>query len=103
MSRVLSVLRNKNRVEKLMKEMQRDELAEIKSEGTFKMQLLKEIGKLELLLNDEDVDEIILEVPDNSIVKFSSAIYSDELSNYNIRQVEGQYNKFIVSRKMLDY
>ena len=60
-----------------------------------------ELKHVEVILKDNDVDAVIISVPDASIAQFSAAIYADELSGYEITQGEGQSNLFYIRRKFI--
>lgn len=103
MSKIQEVLKNKNRVEKLRTARRKEELARIKTDSLFKARLFENVKELEMLLDSIDVGGIVVEVPDNSLGKFGAAIYSTELADYDIRQVDGIYNQFIIRKKFIEF
>ena len=103
MSRVLDVIKNKNRVEKMMKERRREELNSMKYNTAFKARLYEELNKLNILLEHEEVESIVIEIPDMFIANFGESIYSSDLAEYAIEQLDGEPNKFRVRRKYIVY
>lgn len=103
MSRTSQVIKNKNRVEKLRKDRRRNEMVSLRNNSAFKAKLYAELQHVDAILEDNDVDALILTVPDKSLAQFSSCIYTEDLAGYNIEQVDGQSNQFYIRRKSIDF
>lgn len=103
MSRIREVIKNKNRVEKLHRARRRDEIASLKDSAAFKARLYDELRYLDIILESEEVDAVVLKIPEVYLAKFGAAIYSEDLAEYDIQQVPGEHNKFYVKRKFLTF
>jgi membrane protease subunit (stomatin/prohibitin family) len=103
MSRTSEVIKNKNRVEKLRRARHRNEILSLRARSLFKAKMYDELKHVEVILNDEDVDAVVVDVPDKFISQFTSAIYSEDLAGYDITQVENESNKFYIRRKFITF
>lgn len=103
MSKIIEVIKDKNRIERLRVRKHREELDKLKSNAVFRANLKSNMRKVELLLNNSEVDSIIIEVLDNYLGQFGEAIYSDDLSDYDIKQVENEPNKFYIKKKYIQF
>lgn len=101
MSRISEVLKNKNRVEKIRRNRRRDEMTLLKQESSFKVRLYDELKKIDILFEKDEVEAVIIEVPNEFIAKFGAAIYSEDLAEYTIKQVDGYANRFLIERKIV--
>lgn len=101
MSRILSVLKNKNSIEKRDKQRRREELNNLRTEAAFRARLHDDMKIIDLILSDEAVDHVIIEVPKASTTKFMRAIYGEEMAQYNIIQLNEQ--RFEIGRKMVNF
>ena len=101
MSRISEVLKNKNRVEKIRRNRRRDEMTLLKQESSFKVRLYDELKKIDILFEKDEVEAVIIEVPNEFIAKFGAAIYSEDLAEYTIKQVDGYANRFSIERKIV--
>lgn len=103
MSRISEVLKNKNRVERSQKARRKEELNSLRSSASFKAKLYDELKKIDILLDSNEVDSVVITIPDMFIAKFGEAIYSEDLAEYDIQQVEGVPNQFYVKHKYLQF
>ena len=103
MSRTSEVLRNKNKVEKARKARRKNEMQTLRDRSEFKAKLYAEVKHIDAIFKDKNVDAVEIEVPDKSLAQFSASIYSDDLVDYTIEQVDGETNKFLVKRKFLAF
>jgi len=101
MSRIREVLKNKNKVEKARRARRKTEMNSLRDMSAFKAKLYDELQHVELILSDKDVDAVRIEVIDKYINQFSTAIYSEDLAGYDVTQVEGKPNQFIIRRKFI--
>lgn len=102
MSQISEVLKNKNKVEKAQRERRKANMAELRSSSAFKAALHDELKKIAVILEDEDVESVIIEVPDDLLAKFTGAIFK-EVNDFEFIQVEGEPNKFEVRDKLLSF
>lgn len=103
MSRTSDVIKNKNKVEKARKARRKNEMLTLKNKSAFKAKLYDDLKHVEIILNDSDVDAVVITVPDKSLPQFTMAIYSEDLANYDIEQVEEQSNQFLIRRKFITF
>lgn len=101
MSRIGDVLKNKNRVEKLNRQRQQEDMANIKREAKFKTALSNDLRHLEVLLDSEEVSSVVMEIPSEHLTQFTRALYSPELTDYEITQEDA--NRFRFKRKILRF
>lgn len=101
MSRIVEVLKNKNKIDKQHRARKKEELARMKGSASYKAALLAEFKHLDVLLNSDEVDGIIVKLNDKQLVKFSEAIYSEELSPYEIEQVPNEPDQFIIRQRLI--
>lgn len=102
MSQIREVLKNKNKVEKAQKERRKQNMAELRSTSAFRAALHDELKKISIILDDDDVDYIIVEVPNDQISRFTGAIFK-EVNDFEITQVDGEPNKFIIRDKIISF
>ena len=103
MSRTSEVLKNKNRVEKTQRARRKEELNSLRTASAFKARLYDELKKIDLLLDSDEVDAVVITIPENFLAKFGEAIYSEDLAEYDIQQVAGVSNQFYVRHKYLQF
>ena len=101
MSRVREVLKNRNRVEKTQRARRKEELNSLKVTSAFKARLYDELKNIDVILDSDEVESIIVEIPEQFLAKFGEAIYSEDLAEYDIQQVEGVPNQFYVRHKFI--
>ena len=87
MSRVSEVLKNRNIVEKTRKARQKEELNSLRVTAAFKASLMDEMNKVNVLLNDENVECVTIKIPEKLITEFNKTIYSEEMAGYDIIQI----------------
>lgn len=102
-SRTREVLKNKNKVEKALKARRKNEMISLRMKSAFKAKLYNELKHVEVILQDEDIDAVLVTVPDKLMSMFSTAIYSEDLASYEVTQVEGESNEFFIRRKFISF
>ena len=103
MSKIREVLENRNKVERAEKARRKEDLNALKEDSVYRARLLDELGKIDMILDSEDVKAVIIEVNEKELPKFGRAIYSSELAEYDVVQVNNSANKFKISRKLIVY
>lgn len=101
MSRVREVLKNKNLIEKSQRARRKEELQNINYRTSYRAALTDNLAKISKLLDSIEVDYLVIEVPEKMLPQFSEAIYSDELSEYDITQITGKPNEFMIKYKLI--
>ena len=102
-NRTKSVISTKNKFEKAVKSRRRNEINTLKSKSIFKAKLYDELKHIEVLLNDPNITAVQVTVPEKSLAMFSTAIYSADLASYEVIQVEGETNQFIIKNRAVDF
>lgn len=101
MSRISDVIKNKNKVDKQQQLRRREEIDSMKRVATFKARLHEDLKKVETLLESDEIDAVIITIPNEFLAAFGESIYSEDLAEYDITQVEGKPNEFEVRHKFL--
>lgn len=101
LDQVRTVLINKDKAEKRKKQFRQDELQLLKTAAAFKAQLLDDLKAVDLLLDGSEVDSVIIQVDSSKIAAFSNAIYTEDLAEYNIEQLDESPDMFRMSRKTI--
>lgn len=103
MSRVSEVLKNKNRVERTQKARRKEELNSLRIRSAFKARLYEELKKIDVLLDSDEVESVVISIPEAFMSQFGEAIYSEDLAEYDIQQLEGSPNMFYVRHKFIQF
>ncbi len=103
MSRVSEVLKNRNRVEKTQKARRKEELQDMRKRSAFKARLCEELKKVDILLDSDEVETVVIKIPDIFMSQFGEAIYSEDLAEYDIQQVEDIPNQFYVRHRIIQF
>lgn len=103
MSRISETLKNKNKVEKARKARRKNEMLSLRDKSAFKAKLYDELKHVEAILNDDAVEAVVVTVPDKFISQFTTAIYTEDLAVYDVRQVPDKANMFYIKRKYLQF
>ena len=103
MSQIMDVIKNKNKVEKARRARRKDEMAILRSKSAFKAKLHSELQHIDLILDDPNVKSITITVPDRALSDFTSALYSNDLSGYDIKQVPDTANQFYIEKKYIAF
>lgn len=98
--RVKTVLRDSKRVEKERKRIRKEEMARLKYKAAYKARLQDDLRYVNMLLDCNNVDRVEITVPDKMLTQFTSAIYDEDLIEYDVRQ-QSQANKFYLSKKTI--
>ena len=101
MSRIVNVLKNKNRLEKEAMARRNRELQRMKKEASYKARLRTALKQVDNLLEKSDIKSLLVEIPKASIAEFTRVIYEPDMAEYSIRQLT--VTKFAISRKEVDF
>ena len=103
MSRTSEVLKNRNKIEKARKARRKNEIVSLRNRSAFKAKMYDELKHIEVVLQDENVNAVIVTVPDRMISAFTEAIYSEDLAGYDIQQVDNEPNQFFIRRDFISF
>jgi hypothetical protein len=101
MSRTSEVIKNKNRVEKTQRARRQEEIRSNQTASAFRARLYEELKKIDLLLDSEEIESIVITIPNQFLAQFGEAIYSEDLAEYDIQQVPDTPNQFYVRHRYL--
>lgn len=103
LERTREVYRNKNKLDKALKARRKNEMLNLKNKSAFKAKLYDELKHIEIILQDPNIEAVQVTVPDKVLSQFSTAIYSEDLASYDVTQVEGESNMFLIKRKFVAF
>lgn len=101
MSRIINVIKNKNRLEKEAAARRNRELQRMKKEASYKARLRSALRQVDTLLDKTEIKSVLVEVPKASIAEFTRLIYEPDMAEYSIRQLTA--TKFAIGRKEVDF
>lgn len=101
MSQIMTVLKNRNKVERRERQRRQEELQNIKVEATFRSKLYENSKLIDIILSDDSVESVIIKVPKEYITKFMRAMYGEEMAQYSIEQLDEQ--RFEFKRKLINF
>lgn len=101
MSRIANVIKSKNRLEREGIKRRNKEIADIKSDMIYRIKLRRDMKVIDAIMNDNNIKDVIIQVNKRSLPKFLKMMYTEELSDYVMLQIEG--NKFMISRKVVNF
>lgn len=101
MSRVINVLKNRNRLEKLEKERSKTEMENMRLDTAYRAKLIEVMDAIQMILDIEGVKSVVINIPEVHISRFMKTLYLEEMSQYNIKQLnELQYE---ISNKVINF
>lgn len=103
MSRISETLKNKNKIEKARKTRRKNDMLTLRDKSAFKAKLYDELKHVEAILRDDTVEAVVVTVPDKFLSQFSTAIYTEDLAVYDVKQVANKANEFYIRRKYLQF
>ena len=95
-SQVLKVLREKRVHEKTVKQTQREQIESIKLHGTYVGKLIDEFSEIDKYLEDDYVDFVIIEVPQQDDTQFERAKSEEQLQSYDIERISPTRHKVFI-------
>lgn len=103
MSRTSDVIKNKNKLKKKVKDRRKYEINTLRDRTIFKAKLADALQHIEVLLNDPDIKEVKILVPDKQLTDFSACIYTEDMVGFEVRQVDGKPNEFYLSKRVVAF
>ena len=103
MSRISETLRNKSKIEKARKLRRKNEMANLRDKSAYKAKLYDELKHIDAMFEDNDIEAVIITVDDKMLSQFNTAIYSEDLVGYDVRQDSKVPNKFYMRRKYVAF
>lgn len=95
-SQVLKVLREKRVHERTIKQTQREQIESIKLHGTYVGKLIDEFDEVDKYLEDERVEFVIIEVPQEDDTQFERAKSEEQLQSYDIERISPTRHKVFI-------
>ena len=103
MSRISETLRNKHKIETARKIRRKNELANLRSTSAYKAKLYDELKHIDTMLEDDDIEAVIITIDDKMLAQFNTALYSEDLVGYDVKQDSRIPNKFYIRRKYVAF
>lgn len=101
MSQIASVLKNKNSIERKNRQRRREELQALRTESAFRAKMHEYLKTIDVILEDDSVTRVIIEIPKNNMARFQKAIYTEEMAQYSIEQIDE--SSYSIGRRMLNF
>lgn len=101
MSQLGKVIKSKNRIAKAAKIRRNEEISKMRALSLYKVRLIEDLRLVKLMFEDDKVESIKIRIPSNELSYFLNVIYSEELNEYVIAQVDE--NTFEVRRKEINF
>ena len=98
-----SAMRNKGKIERAARQRRKNDIANLRDKSSFKAKLYAELQHIDILLQSSDIDGVIVTIQDRFIPMFSEALYDEDLASFDVNQIEGESNKFIIRRKFIKF
>lgn len=103
MSRVKEVIESKHKIDNARRMRRNTEMMNLRQLAEYNARLYDELEKVNVLLEDRDIAGVIVDIPDNLLSQFMSAVYSTELASYNIEQDSEKPNRFVIRHKYVSF
>lgn len=87
-TRIGEVLKNKKRLEKSQRAKRNAEMNQMKQSQMYKASLVNGLAEVNGLLDSDEINGVIVQIPDKYLARFSEAIYDSELAEYEVMQLE---------------
>lgn len=101
LKRTRQVLKNRNKVDKAVRQRQKNEIIDLRTKSAYKAKLHDELKHIDILLQDSSVKAVIVKIPEKYAAQFNDAIYSEDLASYDVQQVPNSENLFEITRKII--
>lgn len=101
MSKLLYVLKNRDKYEKEEQIRREEEIRALKSEGRFRVALNKNLEVIRTVLDDPKVEYVDVTVYDKDLAMFGKALNFAEFQEFRCRQTGKDVNTFRFMRKTL--
>lgn len=101
MSKLLSVIKSKNRISKAAKKRRNEEISNMRALSMYKVKLVDDLKMIKMMLDDNNVDSIKIKIPKEQLTYFLKVMYSEELNEYTITQVDADV--FSIGRKEINF
>lgn len=93
MSEIGYILKNKNKYAKEEKERRSRNELELREEGLFRVDLRQLLETIKNIFLDSDIDSLTVSIHDKFINKFTTALYSEEFSEFDWEQIDSNVYK----------
>ena len=101
MSRISTVIKNKNRIEKEYRKKRNDDISSIRADAMYRNKLNEELKYIKLILEDEEVKSIIITIDERLVSHFLKVMSGEELAEYTILQEDNTH--FRIGRKVINF
>lgn len=102
MSRTSEVIKGRKKIEKELRKRKNEEVTKLRSSSSFRASAYEFFKEVSTLLEDDSIESVNIVIDDSDIANFGSMIIeSHELDVFDIRQVKGKSNEFIVKKRYI--
>lgn len=98
MSRLGSVIKNKNKRQKFNEQRRKDELTSLKLKTAYQAKLMSALNYVDALLDSGEVDKVKIAIEEKYMVFFSEEIYKETLAEYEVTQADTPLTFYIQRR-----
>lgn len=98
MSQLAHVIREKNRIEASARKKREQDMQEVKKDTAYRAKMYDDMQAVRVAFRDPNVESIVIKVPEQYMVQFMKAVYSDEMAEYNVH-IDG--TEATIRRKMI--
>lgn len=102
-NRTAQVIQNKNKAERQRKRYREDEMQILNNQAAFKARLADDLKDIDFILSDPNIQNVIVQVPDDKIAEFQRQIHTEDLADYDVQQYPEQPDLFVISKKLITF
>lgn len=100
-SKIFTVLKNKNKIDKMDKKRKQDEIETLRIETSYRAKLYDNLAQVNKILNDTNVESVLIRIPKQYMGNFLKSLYTEDMAEYENEQVSD--NEFVLRYKIIDF
>lgn len=101
MSRISSVIKNKNRIEREYRKKRSEDISSLRADAMYRTKINEELKYIRVILEDEEVNSVVIAINEQMISRFLKVMYAEEMAEYSIYQEDNTH--FRIKRKLIDF
>lgn len=102
MSRTIDVIKGKNAIEKEMRQAKMNQISRLKRNASFMAGAVEQFKDISKILDSGRVESVTIKVSKENLVDFGNMlIESTELSGFDISQVNGKPDTFVIKNRYI--
>lgn len=104
MGRIATVLKQKRNIDNEIRNRKRSEIQRLKKINSVKYITMDLLSKIDIILEDKDVDAVVIHVDDKQLGDFSRLLMEPDINaGYIIKQVKNEVNEFEVRKRYVAF